>query len=47
MLAVTKVMTHPITITSRATAVEATHIMWMGGFRYLPVTEKGNVGDLL
>jgi CBS domain-containing protein len=43
-----EVMTkNPTTITPYATAVEALRLMWDGGFRHLPVTEKGNVIGLV
>ncbi len=37
----------PKTISQYATAVEALRLMWDGGFRHLPVTEKGKTIGLL
>jgi CBS domain-containing protein len=37
----------PKTISRYATAVEALRLMWDGGFRHLPVTEKGKAVGLV
>jgi CBS domain-containing protein len=43
-----EVMTNnPTTISPYTTAIEALRLMWDGGFRHLPVTEKGNVVGLV
>ena len=43
-----EVMTkHPVTISQCTTAIEALRLMWDGGFRHLPVTEKGRVIGLV
>jgi len=38
---------NPVTITSYTTSIEALRLMWDGGFRHLPVTEKGSLVGLL
>ena len=37
----------PVTIAPQAKPIEALRLMWDGGFRHLPVTERGTVVGLL
>ncbi|HYM16956.1 MAG TPA: CBS domain-containing protein [Micropepsaceae bacterium] len=38
---------NPVTITPYATPIEALRLMWDGGFRHLPVTDKGTLVGLI
>jgi CBS domain-containing protein len=38
---------HPTTISPSTTTIEALRLMWDGGFRHLPVTDKGKVVGLV
>ena len=38
---------YPVTISLYSTAIEALRLMWDGGFRHLPVVDKGIVVGLM